>query len=319
MKVADLLESRRTSWAELEQLCGKLEKLSRRAITGPAVARFAARYRAACADLALADAYHLPPETVHYLHQLVARAHNQLYRSRPFDVRAWFQEMFFVVPQRLFADKCLRLAFSIFWGIFLLAAIMARNSSEFAERVVSKTQLTFIEEQFSSPISHRDPDAANFMSGFYIWNNAGIGLRCFAFGLLFGVGGLFATIYNAAMLGAVFGNMTTVAHPEHFFHFVTAHGPFELTGIVLSAAAGMRMGFSLVDTGGRTRSDALRRSAQQSVPIMAAATVLFLLAAGIEAFLSPTAAPYWIKAGVAIASTVMLLFYFFVLGFPRGK
>jgi hypothetical protein len=37
----------------------------------------------------------------------------------------------------------------------------------------------------------------------------------------------------------------------------------------------------------------------------------------IEGFLSPTALPYWLKAGVAILSSGMLMFYFVVLGFPR--
>jgi hypothetical protein len=47
--------------------------------------------------------------------------------------------------------------------------------------------------------------------------------------------------------------------------------------------------------------------------------VMFLLAAGIEGFLSPSAAPYEIKAAVAIVSTVMLLYYFVVLGARARK
>ena len=85
MKVAALLEQRQQNWFELDRLCGQ----SRRTMDAATVARFAAMYRAACADLALADAYQLPPNTVQYLHQLVGRAHNQLYRSRPFDLAAW--------------------------------------------------------------------------------------------------------------------------------------------------------------------------------------------------------------------------------------
>ncbi len=60
--------------------------------------RFSALYRAACADLALADAYQLPAETVRYLHQLVGRAHKQLYRSRSFNMSTWLTQLF---------DRCL--------------------------------------------------------------------------------------------------------------------------------------------------------------------------------------------------------------------
>ena len=41
-----------------------------------------------------------------------------------------------------------------------------------------------------------------------------------------------------------------------------------------------------------------------------------LLAALIEGFISPTSLPYALKAGVAILSGGLLVFYFLVLGFP---
>ena len=91
MKVADLLDRRRDQWRELEKLCERFngKRLSKES---PAeLMRFATLYRSACADLALADAYQLPANTIQYLHQLVARAHNQLYRSRRFDVQRWLQ------------------------------------------------------------------------------------------------------------------------------------------------------------------------------------------------------------------------------------
>jgi len=53
------------------------------------------------------------------------------------------------------------------------------------------------------------------------------------------------------------------------------------------------------------------------MPVIMAAVVMFVIAALIEGFLSPSAAPYWIKACVAILSSAILAFYFMVLGFPR--
>jgi len=50
---------------------------------------------------------------------------------------------------------------------------------------------------------------------------------------------------------------------------------------------------------------------------MGAAIVLFALAALIEGFLSPSSAPYIVKAAVAAISTGMLMFYFVILGYPR--
>jgi uncharacterized membrane protein SpoIIM required for sporulation len=319
MKVAQLLESRRENWRLLEQLCNRMENRGKRSLRPAEMTRFASLYRATCADLALADGYQLPEQTVHYLHQLVGRAHNQLYRSRLFDLRGWLRELLHDVPRRLFHDGYFRLALALFWGGFLLSAFLASGYSplaDFAVAVVGEEGIFNIEQMYNTPIG--DQPVTGAMAGYYILNNTSIGLQCFAMGMLFGVGGLFATLFNAIFLGTIFGHMSKVPQAANFFNFVTAHGPFELTAIVLSAAAGMRLGFALVDTRGMTRSAALRRAGNEAMPIMGAAIVLFGLAALIEAFISPSALPYTIKAGVSIVSAVILLFYFLVLG-TRGN
>jgi uncharacterized membrane protein SpoIIM required for sporulation len=292
-----------------------MDGAARKVPTAANVSRFANLYRSACADLALADAYQLPPATIQYLHQLVGRAHNQLYRHESSHAGGWHRELFVDVPQRLFGDGCLRLAFAMFWGVFLLCMYLAWRDPDFAARIAGKERLSGLEQQYL--VADRpEADVQAAMAGFYIWNNPTIGLRCFAFGLLAGIGGLFETMFNASRIGVEFGFMTHSRGAANFFHFVTAHAPFEFTAIVLMAAAGMRLGFSTIDTRGRGRADAVYRAARRSVPVMSLGVVLFLLAAGIEAFVSSSAAPYAVKAGIGLLSAAMLLFYFIVLGYP---
>jgi uncharacterized membrane protein SpoIIM required for sporulation len=314
MKVAQLLDERREGWRELETMCLKLERGGARRLGASGVLRFAAAYRSACADLALADAYQLPPHTVQYLHELVGRAHNQLYRSKLFRWHEWGVELFHNVPRRLLFDRALWLAFVVFWGIFFASMAFGYASRDYCVDVVGTEALDALEQSFAAPISGRDPNASGAMGGFYVLHNAGIGLRCFAAGLLLGVGGLFITISNAVQLGAMFGYMFNSPSRANFVEFVTAHGPFELTAVVFASAAGMRLGFSLVSTGGLSRAASLRRAVNEAVPTMAASVVLFSFAAAIEGFLSPSNAPYALKAGVAIGSTVLLVFYVVVLG-----
>ena len=140
----------------------------------------------------------------------------------------------------------------------LLSGLLTYANPEFGRTVLGKAKIEEL-ERFPATLSDRDANIDVGMAGYYVWNNPGIGLRCFALGLIFGIGGLFATVYNAAGIGAAFGHMATLPKHEGFFNFVTAHGPFELTGIALSAAAGMRLGFALVNTQGRRRIDSLRR------------------------------------------------------------
>ncbi len=317
MKVVELLEKRRDNWRQLEQLCDQMESRARRRLAGAAVVQFASLYRAACADLALADAYQLPAGTVTYLHQLVARAHNQLYRSRRFEWHKWGHELFHNVPRRLFRDRYLWLAMIIFWGLFAASFVYAHNSRKFAETLVGKSQLEMFQDMYSKPLDRQNGHVSSEMAGFYIYHNISIALGCFALGLFFGVGGLVDLVFNAAQLGAVFGFMTTSSDWPVFSNFVTAHGPFELTAIVLAAAAGMRLGFAMIDTRGMSRLAALRQAGREAMPVVGAAMVLLFMAALIEGFLSPSALPYPIKATVAIVSAVLLVLYIVVLG-SRG-
>lgn len=323
MKVAELLDLRRRNWQELERLCDEVQNRRKRDLNPSAVSRFATLYRAACADLALADAYQLPPNTVRYLHQLVARSHNQLYRSRPFDLAAWGDMLLRDVPRRIFNDRCVQFAFLLFWGVFILSALLASRKDlwpEYAEQILTQAGIQQLEQSFDEPLSGRAYEANMWMAAFYIQHNTGIGLKCFGGGLLI-VPGLFITMFNAAYLGAAFGYMARPDVPagENFFQFVTAHGPFELTAIVLSAGAGLRLGMSLLITHGFARVDSLRRTADEAMPLMGAAMILFFLAAFTEGFISPSGLPYALKAAWAILSSAGLMFYFVVLGFPRRR
>ncbi|MEM9364876.1 MAG: stage II sporulation protein M [Planctomycetota bacterium] len=282
--------------------------------------RFASLYRAACADLALADAYQMPPGTVTYLHRLVARSHNQLYRAGKFQPGGWIDVLFRVAPQQIYGDPCVRVAALVFFGLFALAMYLGYHEDrfpQFANSMVGTQQLEMMEEMYSQPLSG-SLDHYVTMSGFYIMHNTGIGLKCFAYGILI-VPCLFILAYNGVALGTMFGYMARpdIEGGDNFFHFVTAHGPFELTAIALSAGAGLRLGMGLFRTLGFRRVDSMRVAASRAVPIMCASAALFFLAALTEGFLSPSPTPYVVKAVWSMVSSSAITFYFVVLGMPR--
>lgn len=338
MRVADRLARREETWRELDLLLRRMEfrRLGRRArpeeivwveseadaarrreqarAPGAAdVIRLGELYRAACADLMLAEAYDLPRETVAYLHALVARGHSAVYRARGFRFRAWAHALFVTVPRRLRADPTLKLAALAFWGPFILCALLAMARPPFAEQIVGADQVAMMEEMYAQPPAQMERDDA-VMAGFYIQHNTTIGLQCFAWGLLMGLGSLFILLTQGIQLGAIFGHMAITPQAGHFYTFVTAHGPFELTAIVLSGAAGLRMGYGLIDTKGQTRLASLRREAIQALPTVGAVVVLFFLAAFLEGFVSASALPYPFKAGIAVACAAMLAAYLLLGG-----
>ncbi|QDT60786.1 hypothetical protein SV7mr_33130 [Stieleria bergensis] len=329
MNVAKLLEKRRKDWNELERFCEAMEVSGKTDKAGPqyrgaqGVMRFSSLYRAACADLALADAYQLPPNTVTYLHRLVARAHNQLYRTESANVASFFNMLIHEAPRRIFSDNCVRVAALIFYGLFALAMFMGMSDKQFpgfAEAVCGTDQLEATSANYSEFDFGRATGTNSVMAGFYIRNNTQIGLQCFALGMLV-IPAIFVLAYNAVVLGSVFGYMVRdgVGGTENFLQFVTAHGPLELTAIALSAGAGLRIGMGVFYTEGLDRVDSIRRAGKRAVPIISAAAMMFILAAFTEGFLSPSGAPYIVKVGFGIFSAMLISLYFVVLGFPRTQ
>ncbi|NBW85883.1 MAG: stage II sporulation protein M [Planctomycetia bacterium] len=311
MSVASLLEARAAEWAVLADDIAWLRGRVGRPIDAERAAAFARRYRAACSDLALAAALNFPPATREHLQQLVADAHTQLYRIESFSLIGWLRSLLVDVPRRVVSDPCFWIALAIFWSVFLGALAAAATRPGFAAEVAGEGMLAKMEEMYSQrPGSGGFAEERSIMTGFYVFNNAGIGLRCFAGGILCGVGSLVVLAFNALFLGVIFGHMLVAPQAGNFTEFVTAHGPFELTAVVLSAAAGLRLGWSILDTRGWARMAALRRAAPDALEIVGLATVLFFLAAFIEGFVSPSRLPYAAKAGVAILSAALLVGYF---------
>lgn len=324
MKVSELIKRRQPQWNELEKLCDEISNVMSKP-SQDTMDRFSSLYRSACADLALAEAYQLPPNTVEYLHRLVGRAHNQLYRSRGVQWAKWSQQILIDTPRAIFRDPCVHIASLIFWGLFLTAAFLAYDDSNwpgFAETVVGEEALDQVKSMYSDFGGARSFGTDGSMFGFYIFNNAAIGIQCFVT-MLFVLPGLVTLASNAIQLGTVFGFMFRGESGEasaNFQNFVTAHGPFELTAIVLSAGAGLKIGLSWMFTKGLKRGDSLIVAAREALQIAMCAVILFCLAAVIEGFVSPTDSarmPWAIKGFVGTCCSFLLMVYFIILGFPR--
>ena len=314
-RAIDYLEKRRPAWKTLESWLTSTDAQPK----GARPTDLSALYRAACADLALADAYHLPTAVQGYLHHLVARSHARFYRPEPVRWSQWRERVLVEVPGRLYSDMSLRVALLAFYGTFALCGVLSTWQPELAVRAIGQDGIDSLREMYAHG-SDRQLDEGVKMGGFYINHNVGIALSCFASGMFAGVGSLVWLTFNGIALGCSFGAMTA-ADPltrQHFFTFVLAHGPFELTGITLAGAAGLRLGLGLVQTRGLFWRDSLRRAAGEAVPILGVAAALVACAAPIEAFVSPSTLPVWFKAGVAIACTLLLVLWLGVLG-RRGS
>jgi uncharacterized membrane protein SpoIIM required for sporulation len=149
------------------------------------------------------------------------------------------------------------------------------------------------------------------MFGFYIRNNIGVSFQCFAGGLFAGLGTLFFLAYNGAFAGALAGFLTDRGLSSTFYSFVATHSAFELTAIVLSGAAGLRIGHSLLAPGRLRRRPALVRAAQDTAVLLYGVVSMLVIAAFVEAFWSsarwlPPAVKYTVAA---ICWTAVILYF----------
>jgi uncharacterized membrane protein SpoIIM required for sporulation len=226
------------------------------------------------------------------------------------------------VPRLLRRDPALRLAAVTFWGAFLLCGLLAAGRADFAPRIAGEAFLEQLDAMYAEPIGAARKGSLErndtMMAGFYIQHNASIGLQCFAWGLLLGLGSLYELLSNGILLGTAFGHMARGPHAANFFNFVTAHGPFELTAIVFAGAAGLRLGSGLIDTQGQTRLASLRREAVRALPVAGTSVLLFVLAAFLEGFVSPSQLPYGGKAAVALLAAAVLIAYVALGGRSTG-
>jgi uncharacterized membrane protein SpoIIM required for sporulation len=320
MRVAERLSQRGASWRELNLLIGRVFDRRLRGTTSKDVLRLGELYRSACTDLMLAEDHDLPRETVAYLHSLVGRAHNMVYRAAGFDFRDLGRALFETAPRRLRSDPALRIAALVFWGPFLVSALLAAGQLDFARDVIGDPYLEQLDQMYAQPIGTREDGlqrSDTMMAGFYIQHNTSIGIRCFGWGILFGIGSIYQLLDNARVLGTAFGYVATKPYSVNFYTFVTAHSTCELTAIVVSGAAGLRMGWGLIDTQGQSRLSSLRREAVNALPVLGTAVVLFVLAAFIEGYVSASSLPYPYKAAVALLSAAAIVAYLVLGGRSR--
>jgi uncharacterized membrane protein SpoIIM required for sporulation len=306
-------------WTELETLLNQLLGRPGSVTTPPdeiSGARVAALYRRACEQLALARARSYPAYLIDRLERLTSDGHQVIYREHdlgfarvkrmlaidfPCAVRAFAG--YVAVAAALFMVPTVAVALAVYWRPeLILSVVSAETASQF--------------EQMYSPAAEsigrvRSADTDWIMFAFYIRNNIGVAFQCFAGGLFAGLGSLFFLAYNGAYGGAVAGYLTERGMASMFYSFVATHSAFELTAIVLSGAAGLRIGHALLAPGRLTRRQALVDATRESAVILYGVVAMLLVAAGVEAFWSSARwlAPS-VKYSVAAACWLAVLAYF---------
>lgn len=276
-------------WQKLEQLLTDVEFGKPR----ENVVELPATFRQVCHDLSVAQHRMSPQRLTQRLNALALRAYRVLERRSSGGWEALLRLLLVEFPQAVRAE------WKLFWwctALFYLPAVLIAAITpahpEWAMALLGPQGMAGIESMYGESSTPADYVRDNFGSGFaafcfYIWNNVGIDFKTFAGGILGGVGALFVLLFNGIYLGSVFGYVHYSGNPLTLYTWVVAHGAPELTGIVISAMAGLRVGLCVLRPGRLERRAALVLAGRKALPLLIGAAALTSIAAVIEGFWSP--------------------------------
>jgi uncharacterized membrane protein SpoIIM required for sporulation len=119
-------------------------------------------------------------------------------------------------------------------------------------------------------------------------NNISVALSAWSGGILAGVVPLYVVLLNGLMLGAILGVTLHYSMAGQLAEFISAHGPLEISLILVAAGAGLGIGRAVVVSGDRPRSLALRDAARDALAVLLGCVPWFVVLALVEVLVSPS-------------------------------
>jgi uncharacterized membrane protein SpoIIM required for sporulation len=312
------LNERGGSWDELDSLIAAAgRRPDRLGATG--VRRLGELYRATAADLSLARRRWPSESVTRRLEQRVGLARHLVYDAptRRDSVLAFVKRDYW----RAVRERRLQLAIAaaLLFGSSALSGVWADRDPGAAAGLAPGAYQSVTEPRPHGSDLRLPAGERTALAGEIFTNNIRVTLLAFAAGLAAGVGTALLLIWNGVLLGVVGGLAVGSGNGRVFFELVTAHGVLELSCIVVAGAAGMRMGWALIEPGRRTRAAALGVEAREAIAVVLGTAPWLVLAGLIEGFLTPAGLglPATLTIGIAAAAAYWTLVL--VLGRARPE
>ncbi|MFJ5232762.1 stage II sporulation protein M [Kitasatospora sp. NPDC088391] len=160
---------------------------------------------------------------------------------------------------------------------------------------------------------YSDHPSANFAAQVWL-NNAWIAALCVASAALLGLPVIIMLFTNVVNLAVGIGLMASAGRFWLFLGLLVPHGLLELTAIFVAGGLSLRLGWTVVDPGPRTRAVALAEEGRAIVGSAVGLTVVLLISGIIEGFVSGSALPTWARVGIGVVAEVLFLVYALFLG-----
>lgn len=321
MKQSLFEQSHDELWLKFDRLCTIVEKKThkQRQKLGIDIHEFVPMYRQLCQHYALAKQRQYGPNLVSSLERRVMRAHRLIYDRKSASIWRLLTFITYTFPHTLRKHwRHWLMATVLFYAPALLMGLACYFNGDLLGDLIGQSTQS-IEEMYE-PSNHKigrlERDASDDlrMFGHYIQNNISIGLRCFASGVLAGVGTVFMLMFNGLYIGGIAGHLTQLGYVDTFWPFVVGHGSFELTAITICGAGGLRLAQPLYAPGRYTRADAFKIAGKDALIMAMGGALMLFIAAFIEAFWSATQLPNGVKYSVGACLWAFVAWYLLFYG-----
>jgi uncharacterized membrane protein SpoIIM required for sporulation len=298
-------------WHRLEQLVGRASRPGR--LTGAEVDELVDLYQRTATHLSVVQTASPDPQLVSHLSSVVARARGTIAGTRKASLRDAAQFLKAGFPALLYRTRWWWIGTTVAFLVIALAfGIWVWHSPEAYAAAGDPADIRqLVESDFENYYS--ESPAQDF--ALRVWtNNAFIAAVCVASGVLLGLPVPWILLQNAANVGIQGGLLAANDRLGMFFGLILPHGLLELTAVLIACGLALKVGWTVVDPGRRPRSQAL---AEEGRALLGGALglILMLLVSGIlEAFVTPSPFPTWVRLAIGSGVEAAFLAYVFVLG-----
>ena len=98
------------------------------------------------------------------------------------------------------------------------------------------------------------------------------------------------------------------------FGLLIPHGLIELTSVIIAGAAGLRLGWTVIDPGDRRRADALAEEGRRAIVLVMGTACTLLVAGLIEGFVSPSRIGFTARIAVLVVTLTFWVGYLSLVG-----
>ena len=213
-------------------------------------------------DLGYAKTFYPQSKVTQYLNGLASRIYLGIYRNKKEEVsriaRFWKTELPLIVRKY---HREIGYSFLIFLLFAVIAAFSAAHDESFVRGVLGDQYVDMTEEN----IAHGDPFGVYkrqdqlSMFFFIAVNNIQVSFTIFVLGFLVSIGTVWQLFRNGVMVGAFQYYFFAKGLGWQSVLVIWIHGTLEISAIIISGAAGIVLGNSILFPGTHRRVDSLKR------------------------------------------------------------